>query len=194
VKGKGAERVHAVNGKAEKRARLHGGLQSLGDSFLSALEQDQRHMLRICGALEKVADLLPASRKHAKTAKVVSLLNSAFERHVFLHERCLFPLIRSLAKPAASLEPVLTQLEFEHASDHGLVLEINAILQHSSVQEQAAEIHVLGYLLRSFFENYRRHHSWEKSVLYPLARKHLTAEIPLAQHDAILRVSLDARS
>ncbi len=179
-----------VNGKAEKHTEHRAGrLQPLGESFLAMLERDQRRLLRLCAALENVADGLPESGLHAKTARLLSFLNKAFERHIFLHEKCLFPLIRSLSGARGSVGPVLTQLEFEHASDHGLVLEITSAFLNGSSGKTGIEVQVLGFLLRSFFENYRRHHAWENSILYPIARQLMEGTIA-GQHDALLRMSL----
>jgi iron-sulfur cluster repair protein YtfE (RIC family) len=162
--------------------------------FLDMLERDQRRLLRLCAVLEKVADGLPASRFHKKTGRVLAFLTKSFERHIFLHEKCLFPLIRSLAGAKAAIEPVLAQLEFEHASDHSLVLEISAAFFNDSGSQPGAHVHVLGFLLRSFFENFRRHNSWERNILYPIARQQLAGETVAAQHDALLRVSLGLAS
>ena len=35
---------------------------------------------------------------------------------------------------------------------------------------------MVGYMLRSFFESYRRHIHWENAVVLPLARARLTRE------------------
>ncbi len=155
------------------------------------LERDQRRLLRICASLEKVADGLPESRLHARTARVIEFVSRAFERHIFLQEKCLFPLIRSLGGEQSSIEAVLAQLQFEHASDHGLVLEITSAYLQGSSCTASTDVQVLGFLLRSFFENCRRHHSWEQTVLYPIAKRHLIGGSVAAQHDALLRVSLE---
>jgi len=178
-----------VNGKAEHTEYAAGRLQPLGESFLAMLERDQRRLLRLCAALEKVADGLPESRLHARTARLLSFLNKAFERHIFLHEKCLFPLIRSLSGTRESLGPVLTELEFEHASDHSLVLEITSAFLNGASGTAGIDVHVLGFLLRSFFENYRRHHAWEKTILYPVARQLMDGTIA-GRHDALLRMSV----
>lgn len=87
------------------------------------------------------------------------------------------------------MEPILLQLEFEHACDRGIVLEITSAF-YNGCSEGSANVLILGFLLRSFFENYRRHHSWERTILYPVAREHLAGGAVAAQHDALLRVSL----
>jgi hypothetical protein len=35
---------------------------------------------------------------------------------------------------------------------------------------------MVGYMLRSFFESYRRHIAWENTIVLPLARARLTGE------------------
>ncbi|MGO9171879.1 MAG: hemerythrin domain-containing protein [Rhodomicrobium sp.] len=180
-----------VDGKAgqHKEQRI-GRLQPLGEAFLAVLERDQRRLLRLCAALEKVADDLPESRQSKRTGRLLAFLEKSFQRHIFLHEKCLFPLIRSLGGTKPSVEAVLFQLEFEHASDHGLVLEITSAFLNDRGAKEVNNVHVLGFLLRSFFENYRRHHSWEQNILYPIVRQQLQGETIAAQHDALLRVSM----
>ena len=97
------------------------GPQPLGEAFLTLLERDQMRLLRICAALEKIADGLPGTGHQKKTGKVLAFLDKAFSRHVFLHEKWLFPLIRSLEEENRPLEHMLRELEFEHAADRGLI-------------------------------------------------------------------------
>jgi len=160
--------------------------QPLGEAFLALLERDEMRLLRLCAALEKIADGLPATGQHRRTGKVLAFLDKAFARHVFLHEKCLFPLISSLEDKKECVELILRELEFEHAADHGLIVEItSAFMGNAGVETQ-----MLGYLLRAFFENYRRHCSWERNVLYPIVRTHLAGGTPRKQHDAVLRASV----
>jgi iron-sulfur cluster repair protein YtfE (RIC family) len=140
--------------------------------------------------LEKIADDLPASGHHPRTGKVLAFLDKAFERHVFLHEKCLFPLIRSLEEKNESVEAMLRELEFEHSADRGLVVEILSVFMGRNSRNAGLE--ALGYLLRSFFENYRRHSVWERTALYPIVQKHLAGGTPRKQHDALLRASVGA--
>jgi hypothetical protein len=49
---------------------------------------------------------------------------------------------------------------------------------------------MLGYLLRCFFEGYRRHAAWEKLVIYAICRNRLTADDRV---DLTLRLASVAR-
>jgi hypothetical protein len=162
--------------------------QPLGEAFLALLERDQMRLLRLCAALEKIADDLPGAGHHRRTGKVLAFLDKAFARHVFLHEKCLFPLISSLEEKNEAIEAVLRELEFEHSADRGLIVEILSAFMGRDSRNGGLE--ALGYLLRSFFDNYRRHSTWERATLYPVVRKHLAEGTPRKQHDALLRASM----
>nr|WP_281431745.1 hemerythrin domain-containing protein [Rhodomicrobium vannielii] len=167
----------------------------LGEAFLSLLERDQRRMLRICTRLESIADGLPGSGKLRRTAREIAFLDRAFDRHMFIHERFLFPLVRSLCDSRESFEPMLCQLEAEHATDQGLIFEITAAYAGaigSTPRAVGVPLCTLGYLLRAFFENFRRHAAWEKMLLHPVVKNQFISETPKHQHDAVLRYSIGA--
>jgi len=162
--------------------------QPLGEAFLTLLERDQMRLLRLCAALEKIADGLPGAVHQKRTGKVLAFLDKAFSRHVFVHEKCLFPLVRSLEEKNEHTETMLRELEFEHSADRGLIVEILSAYMGRDSRNTGLE--ALGYLLRSFFENYRRHSAWERTALYPIVRTHLAGGTPRKQHDALLRASM----
>lgn len=166
--------------------------EPLGEAFLTLLERDQARLLRLCSSLERIADGLPATGHLVRTGRVLAFLDRAFARHVFLHEKCLFPLLRSLEEGNASLELMLRELEFEHSADRGLIVEILSAFMGRDSRDGCLE--ALGYLLRSFFDNFRRHCAWERTALYPLVRAHLASSTPKSQHDAILRASVGAEA
>ena len=147
-------------------------------------------LLRLCAGLEKIADGLPGTGHQPRTGKVLAFLEAAFARHVFLNEKCLFPLIRSLEEKNEPVELMLRELEFEHSADRGLIVEI--LSAYMGRNSRNAGLEALGYLLRSFFENYRRHCAWERTTLYPIVRAHLVSGTPRKQHDALLRASMGA--
>ncbi len=167
-----------------------GSLQPLGQAFLVMLERDHRRLMRLCAALEKLADELPASCLSTRTARLIAFMDKAYDKHIFLQEKCLFPLVRSIAGAKAVIEPVLAQLEYEHASDHGSVHEIMSAFLNGCSSQTNSDACVLGFSLRSFFENCRRHLAWETSILHPIAHDLLMDGTAAAHHGALLRMSL----
>ncbi len=165
-------------------------LQPLGDAILSLLQRDRMRLLRVCAALENIADGLPGSGPQDKTVRVLAFLEKAFARHVFIYEKCLFPIIRSLEEKNEPVELVLQELEFEHSADHGLIVEIASALVGRTARDAGLNTEMLGYLLRSFFENCRRHCAWERNIIQPIIRQHLISGTPRKQHDALFRMSM----
>jgi hypothetical protein len=165
-------------------------LQPLGESFLAVLERDRQRLARLCAALEGLADGLPGSCAGHQAARLIPFMDKAFDRHIFLHEKCLYPILRSLSGSKASVEPVLKQLEYEHACDHGLVHEITSVYENAGWQT-SADVCVFGFSLRAFFENCRRHLAWEAAILHPIAQGLMADEPAAVHHAALLRVSLE---
>ncbi len=164
--------------------------QPLGDAILSLLQRDQMRLLRLCTALETIADGLPGSGSQQRTAKVLAFLDKAFARHLFIYEKCLFPMIRSLEEKNEPLELILQELEFEHAADRGLIVEIASAFMGRHERNGELNSQMLGYLLRAFFENCRRHCAWERNIVLPIIQQHLFGGTPRKQHDALLRLSV----
>ena len=70
----------------------------------------------------------------------------------------------------------LEQLSWEHSADESTADEIAESLEKLANGEKAENPNMLGYMLRSFFEGYRRHLHWENTFLLPLARERLSSE------------------
>lgn len=145
---------------------------------------------RVCAALETIADGLPGSSSQERTARVLAFLDKAFARHVFIYEKCLFPMIRSLEEKNEPVELVLQELEFEHSADQGLIVEIASAFLGRNERDGRLNTEMLGYLLRAFFENCRRHCAWERNIVQPIIRQRLLSGTPRKQHDALFRMSV----
>src|SRR5579883_564085 len=75
-----------------------------GHSLLAVLDAEHRRLLRLCEKLEHITDELPGSARSRGTAKTIMVLDRAFSRHIFLHEKCLFPLLRSMSERSNAVE------------------------------------------------------------------------------------------
>jgi hemerythrin-like domain-containing protein len=139
-------------------------------------ENEQEEFLKLCAALEEIADALPGNVDFCKAEAALVLLKDGFTSHITSQEDLLFPFLRQRAPENDNIEDCLAQLEYEHAIDQGLSVEVSEALGDLVGQRRAENPERLGYLLRCFFEGYRRHCAWEKIIVFPVCRKMLTAE------------------
>jgi len=130
---------------------------------------------RLCDLLEQIADCLPDNVSPPAAQAAVSAIDGLFRHHKH-EEECLFPLIKKRAKPQDNIAQILSHLEKEHAADESLVSEMQESLENLAAGNKSENPNMLGYMLRGFFENYRRHLSWENTVLLPLVRERLTKD------------------
>jgi hypothetical protein len=134
---------------------------------------DHALQLELCDLLECLADGLPDfNRAIARSA--AAILRQGLGPHQRLGEDILFPLLRRHAAEASPLHAVMRQLEAEHATDEDLAHELADELQLLADTGILRNAEMLGYMLRGFFEQQRRHIEWENHVLLPLGQQTLT--------------------
>jgi hemerythrin HHE cation binding domain-containing protein len=140
---------------------------------LALVAEDYALQLELCDLPESLADDLPdCNRAIARSA--AATLRQGFKPHPQLEEEMLFPLLRRRAPHGSPLEPIMQQLEAEHAADDSFAHELADELQLLADTGLVRNAEMLGYMLRAFFEHQRRHIEWENRVLLPLARQTLT--------------------
>lgn len=132
----------------------------------------QRHL---CDLLEQIADSLPENTDRASLEFAISGIDELYHHHMH-EEKCLFPIIRKRAEPADNVDKILDHLALEHATDESLAAEIQEVLESLIIHRRAENPDILGFMLRGFFENYRRHIIWEDTVLFPVVQNRLTPD------------------
>ena len=136
------------------------------------------HTLQVemCDAMERIADGLPDEVDCRLCAQVASCLQFDLPLHHHDEEEGLFPLLRARARPEDGVDQILERLAAEHSSDNDFASEISEILEVLGQGRRPANPEMLGYMLRGFFERYRRHVQWENTLVMPLARLRLTRD------------------
>ena len=132
--------------------------------------------VQMCDAMERIADGLPDEVDRRLCAQVASCLQFDLPLHHHDEEEALFPLLRKRAFPEDGLDRILERLAAEHASDNDFASEIAEALETLAQGGHPANPEMLGYMLRGFFERYRRHVHWENTLVMPLARLRLTPD------------------
>ncbi len=72
--------------------------------------------------------------------------------------------------------PSSTGCRGEHDADTDLGAEIVEWLDHLAEGKRLGNPDMVGYMLRGFFESYRRHINWENTLVMPVARKRFSEE------------------
>lgn len=132
--------------------------------------------VQMCDAMERIADGLPDEVDRRLCAQVASCLQYDLPLHHHDEEEGLFPLLRASAKPEDGVDQILERLAAEHSSDNDFASEIAEALETLGQGGRPANPEMLGYMLRGFFERYRRHVHWENQLVMPLARLRLTRD------------------
>jgi hemerythrin-like domain-containing protein len=107
---------------------------------------------------------------------VVHALRFEIPLHHRDEECALFPLMERRALPSDNIHEILARVALEHATDESFTSELIESLEILSSGEKVPNPEMVGYMLRSFFESYRRHIYWENVVVLPLARVRLKPE------------------
>lgn len=132
--------------------------------------------VQLCEALEHIADGLPDEVDRRLCAQAADLLRYDIPLHHSDEELALFPMLRSRQSPGDRLDVILNRLTSEHDSDNDLASEIADSLDLLGRGMVVPNPEMFGYMLRGFFERYRRHIQWEEELVMPLARRRLAAE------------------
>ena len=143
---------------------------------LDLIQHAHAQQMQICDAMERIADGLPDEVDRRLCAQVASSLMYDLPLHHHDEETALFPLLIVRALPEDGLEDILERLASEHTTDTDFASEIAELLDLLAQGEKPGNPDMLGYMLRGFFERYRRHVHWENTLVMPLARLRLTAE------------------
>ena len=142
---------------------------------IDVLACDHRRRLQSCDFLEQIADSLPDTVNSALCKKTISKLRYDLPIHHLDENQALFPLLRRRSRQGDNIDGVLDQLEAEHSADESYAAELTECLTLLARGEPPGDPNMIGYMLRGFFESYRRHLIWECELVLPLARKRLRA-------------------
>ncbi|WP_119269529.1 hemerythrin domain-containing protein [Taklimakanibacter deserti] len=145
-------------------------------SPLDLIEHEHLAQAQLCDSLERIADDLPDNVDRRLCMQVIDALQFQMPVHHRDEELGLFPLIEKRALPDDNIHDILARLALEHATDESFASELLESLEGLREGKKLKNPDMVGYMLRSFFESYRRHIHWENAIVLPLARARLTSE------------------
>ncbi len=131
---------------------------------------------KLCDLLEEIADVLPAGVDREKARRAANALKYELPLHHQIEEQALFPMLVKYADCEDNAGEIVTRLNEEHVVDESFAEELIEFLEQLAQGKRLEDANMFGYMLRGFFENYRRHILWENNVVLPLARRRLSAD------------------
>ncbi len=154
----------------------YGTRTSFARNPVDVIAHAHAHQMQICDAMERIADGLPDDVDRRLCAQVAASLQFDLPLHHHDEETGLFPLLRERARPEDGLDEILARLESEHDTDGDFAAEIAEALDQLGQGTRHSNPDMLGYMLRGFFERYRRHVYWENTLVLPIARLRLSPD------------------
>ncbi len=138
----------------------------------------------LCDTLEEIADSLPNHVDKARALEAARILKSELPLHHRIEETALFPLLVKYAADDDNMTEIVTRLKEDHKVDEDVSRELIVVLEKLGTGLVLENANMIGYMLRRFFESYRRHLIWENNVVLSLARRRLPPKA-LAQMAAV---------
>ncbi|MBX2856787.1 MAG: hypothetical protein KTR21_17505 [Rhodobacteraceae bacterium] len=170
-----------------------GAVMDCGPDRLSAYDPSARAELAFCSSLEDAANQLPALclGRFLKFGAALRLMPERQEARR-IEER--FSQILLAQDNAKALAAALAMIDLEEREDADIAIELADALDAAAAAGEVVNPNALGYLMRSFFENRRRHLAWRREAFIEPARRMLEATAftfvtePLQESRAELRV------
>lgn len=135
-------------------------------SIFNGFSDHLRTQLALCDALEKIADDLPANVDRQQCLHIAKNIFPIIKRAHEFEETKLFPLL-SNSDYQANREAILQRLHTEHWEDESYALELQDALMEFVMNSPSSNAEALGYMLRGFFGNLRRHIASEEEFFVP---------------------------
>ena len=128
------------------------------------MRRGHEEMLRLCDALESVADALPANLDQLHCLALAESLEPLVDVCQRYEEHCVFPCYLE----ASGRQDVVDRLRREHIEDAGAAHELAEVLREVGKGNGIENCEALGYMLRAFFGAVRRHVAFEHDHVRPL--------------------------
>ncbi|WP_319520333.1 hemerythrin domain-containing protein [uncultured Martelella sp.] len=128
------------------------------------LRSTHRSILRLCDALEAVADSLPANVNRNACRRLADDLVPTLKDAQETEEMQVFPQLRHTAAGPQAAGEVLDRLTYEHFEDLCFAEEVTETLKRLSSGD-VVNTEAVGYMLRGLFGALRRHIALEQELV-----------------------------
>ena len=134
---------------------------------ITVMERAHVETLRLCAAIEEIADQLPADVDRLRCLAVASTLVPLLRSIHRYEEDVVFAAFESAVGADGAAARTTERLRAEHVEDECLADEITETLLAIGHGAKPDNPEALGYMLRVFFETVRRHVAFEREHILP---------------------------
>ncbi len=142
-------------------------LSALAKTFSDYLDRQRA----ICDDLESIADSLPNNLNNQICLQASKTLLPLIKQAHQFEEAQLFPVLRGAGYSHLGLDQTIKRLNSEHLCDEDYAEDLCKAIQNYLVTADHSRAECLGWMLRGFFENIRRHVACEREQILPLINK-----------------------
>lgn len=151
-------------------SRAGGGEATARAALFRALGQEAQAELKLCEAVEAMADRLPEICACCCRRIGAQLVRRAREEERTAGAVVIAELQADPHGETAALRSVLDQARLDRIDDQGVAFELSEALVQAAINGGRARSMALGYLMRNFFEGRRRRMAWETAALFEPAK------------------------
>lgn len=130
----------------------------------------------LCDQLEAIADSLPNSLDRAAILSAARFLCHKVPAYHRDERDCLFPMLERRAPQSFGMNRIADMMQNCQVDDEDYALELADMLETLVEQQPVGNPDATGYMLRGFFQSYRRYLAWHRLTILPLASHVLSAE------------------
>ncbi|WP_235679271.1 hemerythrin domain-containing protein [Aquibium microcysteis] len=139
------------------------------DGLVPCVEMTKAHhsKLRLCEALEDIADRLPGDVDRFRCLEIASALVPLLRRCHDYEEEVVYPAFEAAHARAAGSLATVSRLRAEHVEDECAAQDLSEVLLSIGHGEAVRNPEAVGFMLRAFFEAVRRHVAFERDHVLP---------------------------
>nr|ACF98080.1 hypothetical protein [uncultured bacterium 1042] len=154
----------------------HNGLPAsqpneMEDLPAAVMKRAHGEKLRICDALEEIADSLPDQIDRLKCIGVASALLPLLRRVHRYEEEVLFPAYETARGSSFDGAASIHRLRVEHLEDECFADEVTEVLMAIGHGGAIENPEALGFMLRGLFETVRRHIAFESEHILAVVER-----------------------
>jgi len=134
----------------------------------SSFRAEHELIRAVCDRLEAIADALPVVPQRESLSELIALLQFGIPAHCRHEEEELKDALASSEEGQAWLRQAASLIIEEHHENETIMLELAEALEDYGDRQDTTRADALGYLIRHFFSQMRRHMAWEDQVISEL--------------------------